>query len=102
MTDEYTKLKVDLFVGCVTWIREKNEGKFGKAISSCLIKRKHLQGSYLLCFEKNEGKFGKAITSCLIKREQFCKALTCFALLCSSLEFTIINIYQIKVFVYHS
>ena len=50
MTDEYTKLKVELFVGCVTWIREKNEGKFGKAISSCLIKREHLQGSYLLCF----------------------------------------------------
>lgn len=50
MTDEYTKLKVELFVRCVTWIRNKNEGKFGKAITSCLIKREHLQGSCLLGF----------------------------------------------------
>ena len=50
MTDEYTKLKVGLFEGCVTWIRNKNEGNFGKAITSCPIKREHLQGSYLLCF----------------------------------------------------
>ena len=84
MTDEYTKLKVELFVGCVTWIREKNEGKFGKAISSCLIKREHLQGSYLLCFEKNEGKFGKVITSCLIKREHLQGSyLLCFVMLIS-------------------
>ena len=48
MTDEYTKLKVELFVGCVTWIREKNEGKFGKAISSCLIKREHYFARLLL------------------------------------------------------
>ena len=50
MTDEYTKLKVELFVGCVRWTRKKNEGKFGKAITSCLIKRENLQGSYLLGF----------------------------------------------------
>ena len=71
MTDEYTKLKVELFVGCVTWIRNKNEGKFGKAITSCLIKG------------------------------NICKALACLAFLCSSLEFMIINMYQIKMFVYH-
>ena len=38
----------------------------------------------------------------VLLKGNICKALTCFALLCSSLEFTIINIYQIKVFVYHS
>ena len=72
MTDDCTKFKVELFVGCVTWTRKKNEEEFGKAITSCLSKREHLQGSYLLC------------------------------LLCSSLEFMIINIYQIKMFDYHS
>ena len=30
MTDEYTKLKVELFVSCVTWIRKKKRGKMWK------------------------------------------------------------------------
>ena len=72
MTDEYTKLKVGLFVGCVTWIRKK----------------------------KTRGNLEKQLRVVLLKGN-ICKALICFALLCSSLEFTIINIYQIKMFVYH-
>ena len=31
MTDEYTKLKVELFVGCVTWIRKKKRGEIWKS-----------------------------------------------------------------------
>lgn len=75
MTDEYTKLKVELFVGCVTWIRKK----------------------------KTRENLEKQLRVVSLKGNIY-KALTCFALLhvCSSLEFTIINIYQIKMFIYHS
>ena len=31
MTDEYTKLKVGLYVGCVTWIRKQRRGKIWKS-----------------------------------------------------------------------